>query len=84
MFSLGFLPPRFFVVFLLSVVSYTPTGEVPPGAFLVEDAQLGTQMTIPAGSKLVSVDDTITGNMEFARARAVALEAGKDSVLVFE
>lgn len=41
-------------------------------------------MTIPAGSKLVSVDDVLTADLPFERARAVALEAGKNSCLAFE
>lgn len=57
---------------------------VPLGAFLIEDAKLGNLMTVPKGSKLVSVDDTGTADLPFERARQVALSAGKDSVLVFE
>lgn len=59
-------------------------GPVAPGAFLLEDTVLGDAMTIPAGSKLISVDGKATGDMEFARARQVALEGSKRSVLVFE
>lgn len=59
-------------------------GPVAPGAFLLEDTVLGNAMTIPAGSKLISVDGKPTGELEFARARQVALEGSKHSVLVFD
>lgn len=55
-----------------------------PGAFLVEPTRLGDKMVIPAGAKLISVDEKQTGHLEFKEARAVALSAGKHSVLRFE
>ncbi|CAN0234983.1 unnamed protein product [Ascophyllum nodosum] len=57
---------------------------VPPGAFLLEDARLGDAMTIPAGSKLVSVDGKSTAELPFDQARQVAMAGGKDTVLAFE
>lgn len=58
-------------------------GSVPPGAFLLESAVLGDKLTIPAGSKLLSVDGRPTGDLIFEEARDVALSAGSKSVLVF-
>lgn len=45
---------------------------------------LGDKLTIPAGSKLLSVDGKPTGHLDFKAARDVALSAGPKSVLVFD
>ena len=67
------------------VFHLSPLGApVPPGAFLLEDARLGDAMTIPAGSKLVSVDGKSTAELPFDQARQVAMAGGKDTVLAFE
>lgn len=59
-------------------------GHVPAGAFLLEAVVLGDKLTIPAGSKLLSVDGKLTGHLDFRAARDVALSAGSNSVLVFD
>lgn len=58
-----------------------------PGAFLLEGLTLGSGKKarfIPAGAKLISVDDTACGNLPFEEARQAAMSATRGSSLVFD
>lgn len=67
----------------LSTTGPPSGGPVPPGAFLLDDLVLGDKLTIPAGSKLLSAGGKPTARLDFAAARAAALEAGMNAELVF-
>lgn len=73
----------FLMIWYLVSTLHSAGGSVIPGAFLAENSRIGN-MLIPAGAKLISVDGTATGNMGFAKARALAMAGGAGIVLAFD